>query len=444
MEPEIRYVRSADGTRIAMWTMGAGPPLVCTPGNGFGTMQIMWEFPGVRATFEHLAQRHTVVAYDHRGFGFSDHDAQDYSQSALIADLAAVADSLGEAPFDLIGRATGGIPAIAYAARSTRVRRLALVYAAASGREFRLNPRRRALVPLIDIDFELYCQAMALVDFGWTELGRRAADMVMTIKPEAYTATWKARRDWDAREQLAKLRCPTLVVWYDSAEQYTTLDSSRAMAAAIPGARLLVFKGQPVREVADGQRLGGELLAFFAGDAAPRVATSPVSGTAIILFADIADSTALTERLGDSGFRDRARALDEALRAAIRAGGGTPVEGRLLGDGVLAVFGSARQAIAAAHECARAGAAAALPLHLGLHAGDVIEEDGNVYGGAVNIAARVAALAAPGEVVVSDTVRGLARTSAGVAFADRGEHALKGISEPLRVWLALPAPTPPA
>ena len=127
-----------------------------------------------------------------------------------------------------------------------------------------------------------------------------------------------------------------------------------------------------------------------------------------------------------------------ALRAAIRAAGGTPVEGRLLGDGVLAVFGSARQAIAAAHDCACAGAAASLPLHLGLHAGDVIEEDGNVYGGAVNIAARVAALAAPGDVVVSDTVRGLARTSAGAVFTDRGEHALKGVSEPLRIWLAAP------
>lgn len=438
MEPEIRYVRSADGTRIAVWTLGTGPPLVCTPGNGFGTMQIAWEFPGLRASFEMLAQQRTVVAYDHRGFGFSDHDPPGYSQRALTADLAAVADTLGDAPFDLLGRATGGIPAIAYAAHSPRVRRLALVYTAATGREFRLNPRRQALAPLIEVDFELYCQAMALVDFGWTDLGRRAAEMVMTIKPQAYVEAWKARREWDARDQLARLRCPTLVLWYDSAEQYVMLDSSRELAAAIPGARLLVLKGQAMREVADGQRLGREVLGFFDG-AGARGAAAPVTGTATILFADIVDSTALTERLGDAAFRDRARALDERLRAAIRAAGGTPVEGRLLGDGVLAVFSSARQAIVAAHDCARAGEAASLPLHVGLHAGDVLEEDGNVFGGAVNIAARVAGLAAPGEVVVSDTVRGLARTSAGSTFTDRGEHALKGIAEPLRVWLARPA-----
>ena len=108
-------------------------------------------------------------------------------------------------------------------------------------------------------------------------------------------------------------------------------------------------------------------------------------------------------------------------------------------DGVLAVFTSARQAIEAALACARSGNAAGLPLHLGLHAGDVIREsdpDGrsNVYGGAVNIAARISGLSEPGEVLVSDTVRGLARTSADVTFEDAGERTLKGVGEPVRVW----------
>jgi adenylate cyclase len=75
-----------------------------------------------------------------------------------------------------------------------------------------------------------------------------------------------------------------------------------------------------------------------------------------------------------------------------------------------------------------------MPLHLGLHAGDVIREENNVYGGAVNIAARISGLSAPGEVLVSQTVRDLARTSAGVSFEDRGEQALKGVGEPVRVW----------
>src|SRR5947208_16511390 len=98
---------------------------------------------------------------------------------------------------------------------------------------------------------------------------------------------------------------------------------------------------------------------------------------------DIADSTGLTERLGDAAFRAKARELDGALRGVISEHAGTAIEGKLLGDGVLAVFTSARQGIEAALACAHAGDNADLPLHLGLHAADVIREESNVYGGAV-------------------------------------------------------------
>ena len=152
------------------------------------------------------------------------------------------------------------------------------------------------------------------------------------------------------------------------------------------------------------------------------------------LLIDIADSTALTESLGDAAFRAKARDLDGTLRTIIREHSGTRIEGKLLGDGVLAVFTSARQGIEAALACGRSGDDAGLPLHLGLHAGDVIREDNNVYGGAVNIASRISGLSAPREVLVSDVVRTLAWTSAGVSFEDRGGQSLKGVGEPVRVW----------
>jgi adenylate cyclase len=81
-----------------------------------------------------------------------------------------------------------------------------------------------------------------------------------------------------------------------------------------------------------------------------------------------------------------------------------------------------------------------VPLHRGLHTGDVIREDNNVCGGAVNIASRISGLSAPGEVLVSDIVRGLARTSAGVRFVDRGEQALKGVGEAVRMWAVRKGP----
>jgi class 3 adenylate cyclase len=195
------------------------------------------------------------------------------------------------------------------------------------------------------------------------------------------------------------------------------------MAAAIPDASLVETtvdeSGEIVRE-------------FLDEDESAR--REVPSGTAIILFADIVESTALTERLGDAAFHDRARELDGALRAIIREANGTPVDGKLLGDGVLATFASARQAIETAMACGAAGDACGLPLHLGLHAGDVISEEGNVFGGAVTVAARISDESAPGEVLISQTVRDLARTSAGVAFEDRGERELKGVGEPVRLY----------
>jgi class 3 adenylate cyclase len=205
------------------------------------------------------------------------------------------------------------------------------------------------------------------------------------------------------------------------------------LASGIPNAQLLHLAPEAPFANEQGTRAVEE---FLSDDQEPleTVKADIPHGTAVILFADIVESTALTERLGDAAFREKARDLDGALRTIIRENGGTPVEGKLLGDGVLAVFISARQAIEAALKCGAAGDDGGLPLHLGLHAGDVIEEDGNVFGGAVNIAARIAGESAAGELLVSATVRDLARTSAGVTFEDRGERSLKGVGEPVRVW----------
>ncbi len=157
-------------------------------------------------------------------------------------------------------------------------------------------------------------------------------------------------------------------------------------------------------------------------------------GTVTILFADIADSTKLTEQLTDAVFRAQARLLEESLRSVISKSDGKIVEGKLLGDGVLVVFKSARNAIECALRCNDASYKTDLRLHIGLHAGDVIREGNNVYGGAVNIASRISDISAPGEIVVSETVRSLARTSTKVSFEDKGLHNFKGVSDPHRVF----------
>jgi class 3 adenylate cyclase len=247
------------------------------------------------------------------------------------------------------------------------------------------------------------------------------------ISPEMAIRAVETSAAIDVSGILAEVRTPTLVVEFAGSRAGSR---ARDVASIIPDARLLSFAGD-ITAMWEADYTTAVMAFLNEDDTNPTVAPS---GTAIVFFADIVDSTVLTERLGDAAFREKARDLDSALRAIIRDNGGTPIEGKLLGDGVLATFSSASQAIAAALACGQAGEDGGLPLHLGLHAGDVIREDNNVFGGAVNVAARISGLSAAGEVLVSDTVRSLARTSAGVSFEDRGEQKLKGVGEAVRVW----------
>lgn len=172
------------------------------------------------------------------------------------------------------------------------------------------------------------------------------------------------------------------------------------------------------------------------GGSSNRQVRRPPNGldTMVILLTDVTDSTALTERLGDVAFRAKADQLDTAVRSVVGDCGGEVVEGVLVGDGNLAVFRSAPRAIECAshaHDCANS---VGFRLHVGLHAGDVIRSATNVHGGAVNIAARVCSQAAPGQTLVSESVRNLARTWAATEFTDHGLHRLKGITDPHRLY----------
>jgi class 3 adenylate cyclase len=445
-EPRIQYTTTRDGVSIAYWKTGSGPPLVQLPGSLVAGMTGVFAAE-VERWRDRLAERNTVVRYDHRGFGQSQHGVSAISLDTLVLDLEAVVEQLGQEPVALVGMARSGPVAIAYAARHPeRVSHLVLFGTSARGETFFAGggPRQQAMQTLAEEDWETYTELVAHETFGWDEsvLARRyAAALREGNTREVVQAANDAIRRFDVTALLPGVRSPTLVLF----RRQVTLpppEESRLLASRIPGAQLVALEGDRlVPYIGDMESVLAAIEDFLARDERPKEAASPTlpSGTAIILFADIADSTALTERLGDTAFREKARELDAALRALIRECAGTPVEGPTLGDGVLAVFTSAREAIEAALTCGRAGNDAGLPLHLGLHAGDVTREtdpDGrsNVFGGAVNIASRIADESAPGETLVSGTVRDLARTSAGVLFEDRGERELKGVSEPVRLY----------
>ena len=440
MEPPTQYAQTADGVSIAFCTLGEGTPFVSMPPIPFGGMAGHSEVPEFRAWNEQIARSRILVRYDCRGAGLSDRHVSDYSLDAWLLDLEAVVDSLSLEQFVLFAPDSLAVPvAIAYAARwPQRVSHLILWQAYAQTSHLMEQPGFMAVLDLVDKDWELFTETLAHAVEAWSEpeIARRAAALYReNHTPQGLKAAFATGMGIDVSALLPQVRSQTLVLHRRDSRH--DLSQSRKVASQIPHARLVVVEGSAGSWALHPEAVL-QAIDEFVGEGEETARELP-SGTAIILFADIADSTALTERLGDTAFRAKARELGGSLRAVIRECAGTPVEGPTLGDGVLAVFTSARQAIEAARRGAKAGDDAGLPLHLGLHAGDVSREkdpDGraNVYGGAVNIASRISGLSAPGEVLVSETVRSLARTSAGVTFEDRGEQALKGVGEPVRVW----------
>jgi class 3 adenylate cyclase/pimeloyl-ACP methyl ester carboxylesterase len=443
MEPAIRYVESADGTRIAaMCEFGQGQPIVIVT-NFYATIELFREIPEAVENLERLAEDHKVVLYDVRGAGYSSQVVRDFSLDASVSDVEAVADALDDDTLDIFGAGPATQVAASFAARHPqRVRKLVLDSPTMRGTDYAASGQLEALMPLAATNWKLYLQCLALANFGWTDAGRRVAERHMA---EAKRAVLREGTNETGRADMSsvypQITSPTLVLIPEGSWSLfgTLVAPTKIMevAATIRGSQ--VVKTHPNHAM----MLCGTWDSYLAiivrfldegRSGVQRAGAEIPSGTAIIFFADIADSTALTEHLGDKAFREKARNLDTSLRAIIREHSGTCIDAKTLGDGVLATFASAAQAIEAALACGLAGADAGLPLHLGLHAGDIIREENNVFGGAVNIAARISGLSAPGEVLVSDTVRSLARTSAGVTFEDRGEQSLKGVGEAVRVF----------
>ena len=420
MEPPIRYVRSADGTRIAYASAGEGPVLVRLAIPGFdGSQSFAWD-----TTTQELTEHFTVVRYDCRGSALSERNIDGYSLDAMVADLGAVARAFAPAPVALSAVVDLTPVALRFAAENPEiVSHLVLYDAFSRAAEYRDSAFRQFDRSMENADWDLYLQTFLKVNLRLPEpMARAGARMInRNISRDLWWAFPRSVETWDVDALLRRVRAKTLLI--DNPESYVGVGAR--MAADIPDSEFRIIDNRVFQEVS-------VLTDFILRDTEPE--PSLRSGMTAILFLDIADSTALTERLGDTTFRTAARELDERAREAIRGAGGIPVEGKVLGDGVMAAFTSAAEAIDGARRCFDLSADSELKLHIGVHAGDVMQEGNTLYGGTVNIAARICGLCEPGEILVSATVRDLARTSAGVTFADRGEHALKGIQDRVRLF----------
>ena len=162
-------------------------------------------------------------------------------------------------------------------------------------------------------------------------------------------------------------------------------------------------------------------------------------GTVTVLFTDVEGSTDLTTRRGDETTQDVLRAQRDLVRQQVERYSGHEVKS--MGDGFMVAFASARRGVACAVDIQKAFAAhnqeqaeEAISVRIGLNTGESIEEAGDYFGTAVTLAARIAARAQGGQVLVSEVVRTVGGSLAGVEFRDAGRKQLKGIKGRQRVY----------
>ncbi len=433
--PPIRYARSSDGTNIAYTVAGGGPPLVQPMGWHTG-LEANWQHPDYRRGLERLGAGRRFVTYDGRGEGASQRDVDDLSLPALVADLSAVVDELALERFDLVGRGAAGAVAAAYAAQyPTRVSRLVLWHPLAIGDEFMQPEAVRSVVALALENWGFARRAIASTIFpsGPIELQRWFSNALRdSLSSEVAAKYLEFESGADVRPLLPRVQAPTLVL-HRQGNRGVSIRVGRLVAALIPNARFVSLEGDIDHCFFGDTSWIETATAFLDEDREPELTTAEAapSGFQTILFTDLEGSTALTQRLGDEGAQELLRGHNAAVRAALDEHGGHEV--KHTGDGIMASFPSAVSAVTAALQMQRDLAGGEVRVRIGLNAGEPIAEDDDLFGTAVQLAARITDRAEPGQVLVSNVVRELCAGKT-FEFTSMGDATLKGFDEPVALY----------
>jgi class 3 adenylate cyclase len=443
MEPQVRYVKTSDGVSIAYDVMGDGPPIVHASTIFYSHLLIARKT--YRAAMEAQERRHRVVRYDGRGSGLSQRESTDFSLAARLLDLEAVVDSLRLERFALIGGVHGGLAAVAYAVHHPeRVTHLILSDAYACGRDYYEAPSGRAaqsMRGLTEDQWESYTLAAANLEFEFSDSDRAkelAALMRASMEPDALLAWRDATIAMDVTDLLSQLRVPALVVCRPSPRNDQP-KSSQMLASRIPDARLAVLQPGEGSLRAIEEFLGDEPPVDGAGGAPGAMAArrEETSAFRTILFTDIVGHTEMMQRLGDDKGRDVLREHERITREVLKAHDGTEIKAD--GDSFMVSFGSVTKAVECAVALQRAFAQRSettgepIVVRMGLNVGEPIEEDGDFFGSAVILGARIKDQANGGEILVPEAVRHLL-SGKPFLFADRGVADLKGFEDPVRLY----------
>jgi class 3 adenylate cyclase len=440
--PETRYARSGD-VHIAYQVFGAGDiDLVFV--NGFAShVELFWEYEPSARMLHRLGSFARVINFDRRGSGLSDRDVRAPTLEQRMDDVRAVMDAAHVERAAIIGASEGVSMSILFAATYPQ-RVQALVCAggmarAAWSEDYSFGSPAEAIAEGMTGLIGPHWGTGALVELSAPSQANNPEARAFygrleraTASPGMVRALVEMFLDIDVRDVCASVHVPTLVV-HRTHDHLVNVRHGRWLAEHLPNARLLELPGEDhVPWYYDSDEWLGEIQEFLTG---ARGTPEPARALATVLFTDLVDSTAGAADLGDARWRELLETHQRIVRASLASFGGREV--KTLGDGFLATFDGPARAIRSAQEIIITSAAKGIGVRAGIHTGECEVMGDDIGGIAVHIAARVSAHAGDGEVLVSRTVKDLVAGS-GIAFADRGEHELKGVPDSWQLLAAMP------
>lgn len=436
MAPATRYAHSGE-VSIAYQVVGDGPvDLVFAPGF-ISHVELAWEDPLLARCHERLASFSRLVLFDKRGTGLSDPVPGAATLEERTDDLLAVMDAAGSERAAIFGISEGGSMAALFAATHPE-RTSSLVLYGAFPRILRAPDFPVGIDPAglqhLDAMIDRWGEGVGLEAWApsvaddlrareeWARYQRASAS------PGMVRSLFQLYPELDIRDILPAIRASTLVL-HRAGDRVVPVGCGRYLAEHIPDARFVELQGNDHLWVAgDVDALLDEVEEFVTGI---RERREPDRTLATILFTDIVGSTERAASLGDRSWAALLESHHASVRRQLERFRGTELD--TAGDGFFAAFDGPARGIRCAVAIRDAVRSLGLEIRAGLHTGECEKAANKLTGTAVNIGARVGALAAAGEILVSSTVVDLVAGS-GLSFEDRGEYELKGLTGRRRLF----------
>jgi class 3 adenylate cyclase len=432
--PKTKYAKSGD-INVAYQVLGEGPPDLVYVWGWLSHLDFQWTDPTVSSFLHRLASFSRLIMFDKRGTGLSDPVGSAPTFEERMDDILAVMDAVGSERAVLLGFSEGtALSALFATSHPERTSSLILYDGYASGAmlESALTEQtEQAQSVRASIERWGDGETMKWIapSLGESAVQRRFWGMFerASMGPGMALSLWEANVRLDVRDVLPTIRVPTLVLHH--ANSPIPVEGGRLMAQLIPDARYVELPGRDhLPGAGDPEAIAGEIEEFLTG---ARAGGRPDRVLATVLFTDIVDSTRRAAELGDSAWRQLLERHDALVRAQLERFRGREV--KQTGDGFLASFDGPARAINGACSIVHEARELGIEIRAGLHTGECELIGDDLGGVAVHVAARVGAIAQPGEVLVSGTVKDLVMGS-GIDLVDRGAHELKGVPGEWKVF----------